>query len=86
MSSGKRFAHLIPARSLSTHIFIIKVPEGKTAKNRCHIDFEFDWMTVWRKSNLVALCKSAGATNWLPITHFCTQWVHMDRHAGPRGI
>ena len=29
--SGKRFAHLI-----------IKVPEGKTAKNRCHIDFDTD--------------------------------------------
>lgn len=24
------------------HFFFIKVPEGKTAKNRCHIDYEVD--------------------------------------------
>ena len=40
--SGTWFAHLIPAGIALSHIFIIKVPEGKTAKNRCHIDFDTD--------------------------------------------
>ena len=40
--SGTWFAHLIPTGIALRHIFIIKVPEGKTAKNRCHIDFDTD--------------------------------------------
>ncbi len=40
--SGRWFAHLIPEGIALKHILIIKVPEGKTAKNRCHIDFDTD--------------------------------------------
>ena len=40
--SGRWFAHLIPEGIALKHIIIIKVPEGKTAKNRCHIDFDTD--------------------------------------------
>ena len=41
-TSGELFAHLVPQGIDLKHIFVFKVPEGKTAKNRCHIDFETD--------------------------------------------
>ena len=41
-TSGEWFAHLVPQGIGLRHMFVHKVPEGKTAKNRCHIDFETD--------------------------------------------
>jgi predicted enzyme related to lactoylglutathione lyase len=41
-TSGEWFAHLVPQGIGLRHIFVFKVAEGKTAKNRCHIDFETD--------------------------------------------
>ena len=40
--SGESFAHLVPKGIELRHIFVFKTPEGKTAKNRCHIDFDTD--------------------------------------------
>ena len=55
--SGEWFAHLVPEGIGLKHIFVNKVPEGKTAKNRCHIDFE----TEDREAEVRRLV-SAGAT------------------------
>lgn len=55
--SGEWFAHLIPQGIGLDHLFIAKVPEGKTAKNRCHIDFETD-----NRDAEVERLVSAGAT------------------------
>ena len=56
-TSGEWFAHLVPEGIGIKHIFVNKVPEGKTAKNRCHIDFE----TEDREAEVRRLV-SAGAT------------------------
>ena len=73
MSSGKRFANLIPEGIALKHIFIIKVPEGKTAKNRCHIDFDTD-DRVAEVERLV----SAGATKVADHTLHSTWTVMQD--------
>ena len=41
-TSGEGFAQLVPKGIGLRHIFVFKTPEGKTGKNRCHIDFETD--------------------------------------------
>ena len=78
-SAGKWFAHLIPegiALGLK-HIFIIKVPEGKTAKNRCHIDFDTD-DRVAEVERLV----SAGATKVADHTLHGFTWTVMQDPEG----
>ena len=77
MSSGKRFAHLIPEGVGLKHIFIIKVPEGKTAKNRCHIDFDTDDRTA-EVEHLV----SAGATKVADHTLHGFTWTVMQDPGG----
>ena len=56
-TSGEWFAHLVPKEIALRHIFVFKVPEGKTGKNRCHIDFD----TADREAEVARLV-SAGAT------------------------
>lgn len=75
--SGKWFAHLIPEGVGLKHIFIIKVPEGKTAKNRCHVDFETDDRTA-EVERLV----SAGATKVADHTFRGFTWTVMQDSEG----
>ena len=77
VDSGKRFAHLIPEEVALKHIFIIKVPEGKTAKNRCHIDFDTDDRTA-EVEHLV----SAGATKVADHTLHGFTWTVMQDPGG----
>ena len=39
---GERYAHLAPQGTGFRHLLIQLVPEEKTAKNLCHLDFESD--------------------------------------------
>ena len=75
--SGEWFAHLIPEEIALKHIFIIKVPEGKTAKNRCHIDFDTDGR-VAEVEHLV----SAGATKVADHTLHGFTWTVMQDPGG----
>ena len=59
------------------HIFIIKVPEGKTAKNRCHIDFDTDDRVAE-----VARLISAGATKVADHTLDGFTWTVMQDPEG----
>ncbi len=45
------------------HFFFIQVPEGKTAKNRCHIDYEVDSDREAEVERLVGLGASVVATH-----------------------
>ena len=76
-SSNRWFGHLIPEGVGLKHIFIIKVPEGKTAKNRCHVDFESDDRTA-EVERLV----SAGATKVADHTLHGFTWTVMQDPEG----
>ena len=76
-SSNTWFAHLIPEGTVLKHIFIIKVPEGKTAKNRCHIDFDTDDRVAE-----VARLISAGATKVADHTLDGFTWTVMQDPEG----
>ena len=76
-SSNTWFAHLIPEGTGLKHIFIIKVPEGKTAKNRCHVDFDTD-DRVGEVERLV----SAGATKVADHTLHGFTWTVMQDPEG----
>lgn len=76
-SSNTWFAHLIPEGVSLKHIFIIKVPEGKTAKNRCHVDFDTDDRTA-EVERLV----SAGATKVADHTLHGFTWTVMQDPKG----
>ena len=76
-SSNAWFAHLIPEGAGLKHIFIIKVPEGKTAKNRCHVDFETNDRTA-EVERLV----SAGATKVADHTLHGFTWTVMQDPEG----
>ena len=76
-SAGKWFAHLIPEGIALKHILIIKVHEGKTAKNRCHIDFDTDDRTA-EVERLV----SAGATKVADHTLHGFTWTVMQDPEG----
>ncbi len=76
-SSGKRFAHLIPEGAGLNHIFIFKVPERKTAKNRCHVDFETD-----DRGAEVERLVSAGATKVADHTFRGFTWTVLQDPEG----
>ncbi len=76
-SSGEWFAHLIPQGIDLKHIFVFKVPEGKTAKNRCHIDFD----TADREAEVARLV-SAGATKVEDHTMEGFTWTVMQDPEG----
>ncbi len=57
IESEEWFAHLVPAGTGLDHIFINRIEDQKSAKNRCHLDFESDD----RESDVERLV-SAGAT------------------------
>ena len=42
VESGEWFAHLEPEGTGLKHVFIQRVPEDKSSKNACHVDFETD--------------------------------------------
>ena len=45
------------------HFFFIKVPEGKTAKNRCHIDYEVEGDREAEVQRLIAIGATELATH-----------------------
>ena len=76
-SSSAWFAHLIPEGVGLKHIFIIKVPERKTAKNRCHVDFDTD-----DRAAEVERLISAGATKVADHTLHGFTWTVMQDPEG----
>ncbi len=76
-SSNTWFAHLIPEAVGLKHIFIIKVPEGKTAKNRCHVDFDTD-----DRVNEVERLVATGATKVADHTLHGFTWTVMQDPEG----
>lgn len=76
-TSGEEFAHLIPKGVSLRHIFVFKTPEGKTAKNRCHIDFD----TEDREGEVERLL-AAGATKVTDHTREGFTWTVMQDPEG----
>ena len=75
--SGEWFAHLVPQGIGLRHIFIQKVPEIRTAKNRCHVDFETDD----REAEVERLV-SAGATKVADQLREGFHWTVMQDQEG----
>ncbi len=60
--ANEYFAQLKTDDSIG-HFFFIKVPEGKTAKNRCHVDYEVEGDREAEVARLVGLGASQVATH-----------------------
>lgn len=61
-SASPEFARLTPDDSIGS-LFFIKVPEGKTAKNRCHIDFNVESDREAEVERLISLGASKTKTH-----------------------
>ena len=63
-SANDQFARLMTEAPMG-HFFFAKVPEGKTAKNRCHVDFKVESGREAEVERLIAIGASEVKTHRL---------------------
>ncbi len=76
-SAGDEFARLTPDASIGS-FFFIKVPEGKIAKNRCHVDFKVEGDRAAEVERLITL----GASEVMTHQHNDFFWTVMQDPEG----